>query len=87
MATIKEMAEKCIPYPCPMWYAGDDEGALEQFVNYGIREGRQASEGFDVRAYRAYNEDLREEFQGNFTQYVEHYLISGINEHRRTTIG
>jgi hypothetical protein len=68
-------------------YAGDDEGALEQFVNYGIREGRQASEEFDVRAYRAYNEDLREEFQGNFTQYVEHYLISGINEHRRTTIG
>lgn len=26
MATIKEKAEKCIPYPCPMWYAGDDEG-------------------------------------------------------------
>ena len=25
MATIKEMAEKRIPYPCPMWYVGDDE--------------------------------------------------------------
>lgn len=29
MATIKEKAKKCIPYPCPMWYAGDDEGYEE----------------------------------------------------------
>ena len=29
METIKEKAEKCIPYPCPMWYAGDDEGYEE----------------------------------------------------------
>lgn len=26
MATIKEKAEEFFPYPCPMWYAGDDEG-------------------------------------------------------------
>lgn len=25
MKSIKEMAENSIPYPCPMWYAGDDE--------------------------------------------------------------
>lgn len=29
MKSIKEKAEERIPYPCPMWYAGDDEGYEE----------------------------------------------------------
>jgi hypothetical protein len=67
-------------------YAGDDEGALEQFVRYGIREGRQACDTFDVRAYRAYNEDLQKEFRGDFVKYVQQYLVTGIHEGRRTTM-
>lgn len=26
---LEEAAEGCLPYPCPMWYAGDDDGYEE----------------------------------------------------------
>ncbi|MGN0437425.1 MAG: N-acetylmuramoyl-L-alanine amidase [Lachnospiraceae bacterium] len=65
---------------------GDDEWkALEHFVKYGMKEGRQAKESFDVTSYRYANPDLRKLYRGNLVNYFTHYMNYGKNEPRKTT--
>ena len=58
------------------------EQYLTHFINYGMREGRQASEKFNVTAYRRNYEDLRKAFGTSQKQYYLHYLKYGIREQR-----
>ncbi len=51
-------------------------------MDYGIDEGRRASESFDVTLYKANYPDLQELFGDDNTKYVDHYLNYGINEGR-----
>lgn len=65
---------------------GSDEAVLkEHFINFGMAEGREASENFSVKAYRYYNEDLQAAFGEDWKQYYLHYVNCGKTEQRRTT--
>jgi hypothetical protein len=65
---------------------GDDKiAAFDHFITSGIKEGRQATEGFDVLTYRAQNPDLRLSFGSNLVSYFEHYVVFGHKEGRVTT--
>lgn len=63
-------------------FGTDYAAALKHFVDYGIGEGRRASESFDVTLYKANYPDLQELFGDDNTKYVDHYLDYGINEGR-----
>ena len=63
---------------------GDDEDALlEHFIEYGIQEGRIASENFDVWYYRDNNGDLGEMYGENLEEYYIHYIQYGHAEGRK----
>jgi hypothetical protein len=65
---------------------GDDQQkALQHFINSGMREGRMASESFDVDSYRNANQDLRIAFRSDLKRYYLHYLRNGIREGRSAT--
>lgn len=63
-------------------FGNDYAAALKHFVDYGIGEGRRASESFDVTLYKANYPDLQELFGDDNIKYVDHYLDYGINEGR-----
>lgn len=52
------------------------------FMNYGIDEGRRASENFSVDIYINNYDDLRELYGTDKHAYVEHYIKSGQYEGR-----
>ena len=66
-------------------FGNDDIATLKHFINYGMREGRQAKSSFDVKAYRRANQDLRTKFGYNWKQYYDHYIRYGYREGRKTT--
>ena len=59
-----------------------DQKLIQHFVNYGMNEGRQGNETFDVTSY--YNEysDLRAAYGANLKKYYEHYIKYGQKEGR-----
>lgn len=63
-------------------YGTDDAAVLAHFVNYGMKEGRQASENFNVWNYRGRYADLEAAFGNDLVQYYLHYLNNGIREGR-----
>ena len=63
----------------------DEYKLLKHFVQYGMKEGRQAKSTFDVVSYRNANQDLRKAFGGNLTAYYTHYIKHGQFEHRVST--
>ena len=63
-------------------FANDPAGALQHFLTYGIKEGRQAHENFNILAYKNNYADLRAAFGDNNKAYVDHYISSGITENR-----
>lgn len=60
----------------------DPDGALQHFIEHGIREGRQANEEFNINAYKNNYADLRKAFGDNNQAYVEHYISIGKSEGR-----
>lgn len=52
------------------------------FKDYGMKEGRQASEDFDVNVYKNRYMDLQKAFGNNTSKYYEHYCKYGIKEGR-----
>lgn len=60
----------------------DDAGALSHFVYYGMSEGRQASESFNVVVYKNRYVDLQNAFGNNMKAYFTHYLTAGKAEGR-----
>ena len=63
-------------------YGNNDIGALKHFVNYGMKEGRQASAEFNVAKYKARYADLRRNFGNDNVKYYMHYITNGYKEHR-----
>ena len=67
-------------------FRNDPDKAIEHFVDYGINEGRQASESFDVTSYRNQYADLRVAFGwDNYPAYYNHYVFNGQAEGRHGT--
>lgn len=66
-------------------FPNDDLGALEHFVTFGMREGRQASGAFDVNSYRMRYKDLRTAFGRDLPAYYNHYIRNGRMESRKAT--
>lgn len=64
-------------------FGADDAATISHFVLNGMSEARQASEEFDVQAYRRYNEDLDKAFGDDWKSYYLHYINYGKKEGRR----
>ncbi len=69
-------------------FANDDIAALNHFINYGMREGRQAKETFDLSYYKGTYADLRRHFgitpADNYKYYM-HYIQTGMKEGRKAS--
>lgn len=63
------------------------EWLLKHFMEYGMREGRQANETFNVLAYRERYADLQAAFGEDLPMYYIHYMQYGFREGRNSTIG
>lgn len=63
-------------------FVNDPAGAIEHFINFGIKEARQANEEFNITAYKNNYADLRNAFGDNNVAYVRHYIELGQKEGR-----
>lgn len=66
-------------------FGHDPAGAIRHFIQYGIKEGRQAESSFNVISYQNNYPDLRAAFgtsASDLMKYVIHYLTYGKAEHR-----
>lgn len=60
----------------------DDVGALQHFINNGMREGRQAHSNFNVTAYRNRYGDLQRAFGADLPRFYMHFITHGQREGR-----
>lgn len=60
----------------------DREAVFQHFLNYGMSEGRQANEEFNVYAYMNSYDDVREAFGSDLKSYYMHYVNYGKAEGR-----
>ena len=73
-------------YPDLQRTIGMNADALyRHFEQYGIREGRVASNEFNVKVYKANYPDLARAFGTNWKAYFDHYLAFGRAEHRNAS--
>ncbi len=63
-------------------FGSDSAKLLKHFVDYGMKEGRQASASFDVNIYKNNYADLQRAFGSNLKQYYMHYINYGKREGR-----
>lgn len=63
-------------------YENDDIKALEHFVQFGMNEGRQGCEDFNVKAYYNNYADLRNAYGSSYSLYYLHYINWGKKEGR-----
>jgi len=63
-------------------FGNNEELLYQHYLQYGINEGRNASNAFDVRLYKEMYKDLDVAFGDNWAAYLNHYLAYGINEAR-----
>ncbi|MBE6733770.1 MAG: hypothetical protein E7563_00305 [Ruminococcaceae bacterium] len=64
---------------------GSDEGKLYQhFLEFGIKEGRQAHPAFDVKYYLSANKDLAAAFGTDYEKGMNHFVKNGYKEGRTT---
>lgn len=66
-------------------FGDDDIAALNHFISYGMREGRQAISSFNVVSYLNRYPDLRRAFGRNMVSYYKHFIDYGIRENRAGT--
>ncbi|MCD7981948.1 MAG: N-acetylmuramoyl-L-alanine amidase [Clostridiales bacterium] len=66
-------------------FGSDQTAALKHFVTYGMKEGRQASEDFNVTIYKSNYYDLQKAFGDDLPSYYLHYINYGKAEGRNAT--
>lgn len=67
-------------------FGNDDIATLRHFITYGMKEGRQAKEDFNMQAYRSRYEDLIRAYGSNNQAYYMHYIKWGYKEGRVGTV-
>lgn len=60
------------------------EQLFNHFLTYGMKEKRQAIATFNVTAYAAYYEDLRNAFKYNWEEYYKHFCKIGHIDHKKS---
>ena len=63
-------------------YGDNDAAVLAHFVNYGMKEGRQAHTNFNVYNYKNRYADLQRAYGNNLKSYYLHYINYGQKEGR-----
>lgn len=63
-------------------YGYDENKVLCHFVNFGMKEGRQAKESFNLTIYKDSYSDLRKAFGNSNKSYYMHYINLGKKENR-----
>ena len=63
-------------------YGENQKALFEHFVTSGMKEGRRASDEFDLNAYKANNPDLASALGNDNVKYYEHYISGGKAEGR-----
>jgi len=63
-------------------YGSDDTAVLAHFVNYGMDEGRKASNEFTVQVYKSRYMDLQNVYGNNLKFYYLHFIHYGKSEGR-----
>ena len=66
-------------------YGNDDLAVLKHFVEFGMKEGRQANSSFNVSSYKNRYVDLRNAFGKDLKSYYLHYINCGKREGRVAT--
>lgn len=65
-------------------FGTDGKKLYQHFLDYGAKEGRQASAVFNVRTYLSSNADLKAAFGSDYKAAIKHFASNGINEQRVT---
>ena len=60
----------------------NQEDLLNHFLTSGMKEGRVASEAFNIGVYKENNAELVQAFGDNLPAYYEHYMNFGYDENR-----
>jgi len=55
---------------------------FKHFLDYGMKEGRQATAEFNVKVYKSKNPDLVNALGNDYKKYFEHYITYGYKENR-----
>lgn len=63
-------------------FGDDDIKTLQHFVNYGMKEGRQAKANFNVYNYKNRYKDLQKAYGDDLPSYYRHYIKYGLKEKR-----
>ena len=65
-------------------FGSDSTKLYTHFLNFGIKEGRQAHPTFDVKYYLEQNSDLKAAFGDDYARALRHYITTGCTENRKT---
>lgn len=63
-------------------FGNDESAVLKQFVEYGMKEGRQGNADFNVYTYKNRYADLRSKYGSDLKSYYLHYINYGKREGR-----
>lgn len=63
-------------------YGNDANSLLNHYIQYGIKEGRSASNSFNATAYRNRYADLNASYGDSWVSYCRHYIQYGKKEGR-----
>lgn len=64
-------------------YAGNSTKLFEHFLAFGMKEGREASADFNVKAYKERYPDLKDKFKNEWPLYYKHFCLKGYSEGRK----
>ena len=65
-------------------FGSDANKLYDHYLDYGAKEGRQASAMFNVRTYISGNQDLKAAFGNDYKAAIQHFATFGIKENRVT---
>ncbi len=65
-------------------FGSDATKLYTHFLNFGIKEGRQAHPVFDVKYYLSQHTDLQDAFGDDYARALNHYVNIGYKENRKT---